>query len=219
MEWPWGYRENDRLGGHDPYSASKAGTELVAASYRRAFFNTDSAPLLATARAGNVIGGGDWSEDRLIPDLVRAFSNGQSLEVRSPRSTRPWQHVLESLRGYLKLGVKLMDGDKVFADAWNFGPAIEGNRSVEEVLLKIQTNWKGVNWHIKEIDSKPHEATQLYLDNSKARILLDWEPVWSLDETIQGTVSWYQYWLEHKQVNSRKQLCDYISTTDSKRAE
>lgn len=137
QEWPWGYRENDRLGGHDPYSASKAGAELVAASYRHAFFSNEDGPLLATARAGNVIGGGDWSEDRLIPDLVRATVNNQSLEIRSPNATRPWQHVLESLSGYLLLGQKLLEGQKDFAAPWNFGPEPEGNRSVAEVLEKL----------------------------------------------------------------------------------
>lgn len=211
VEWPWGYRENDRLGGHDPYSASKAGSELVAASYRRAFFNSDSAPLLATARAGNVIGGGDWSEDRLIPDLVRATSQGRSLEVRSPHSTRPWQHVLESLSGYLQLGARLMKGDKTFADAWNFGPAPDGNRSVEEVLRVLNRKWETVRWHVKTLESQPHEAKLLYLDNSKARTLLEWEPVWDIDETVRRTAEWYRAWLEHKRIISYEQLADYVA--------
>lgn len=219
FEWPWGYRENDRLGGHDPYSASKAGSELVAASYRRAFFNSDTAPLLATARAGNVIGGGDWSEDRLIPDLVRATSLGQSLEVRSPRSTRPWQHVLESLSGYLQLGLRLMKGDKAFADAWNFGPAPDGNRSVDEVLHALNRQWETVRWHVKTLESHQHEATLLYLDNSKARTLLDWEPVWDIDETIWRTAAWYRAWLEHKRIISYEQLADYVSHARQKRTE
>jgi CDP-glucose 4,6-dehydratase len=219
FEWPWGYRESDRLGGHDPYSASKAGSELVAASYRRAFFNSDSAPLLATARAGNVIGGGDWSEDRLIPDLVRATSLGHSLEVRSPQSTRPWQHVLESLSGYLQLGVRLMNGDKAFADAWNFGPAPNGNRPVEEVLRAFSRKWETVRWHSKPLESQPHEATLLYLDNSKARTLLGWEPVWDFDETVRRTAEWYRAWLEHKRIISHEQLADYILHDRQLRAE
>ncbi len=219
VEWQWGYRESDRLGGHDPYSASKAGSELVAASYRRAFFSSNTAPLLATARAGNVIGGGDWSEDRLIPDLVRAISIGKSLEVRSPHSTRPWQHVLESLSGYLKLGLKLMNGEKVLADAWNFGPSPDGNRTVEGVLRLFSRNWEAVRWHVQPLESNPHEAALLYLDNSKARNLLQWEPIWGLDETIRRTAEWYRAWLECKRPISREQLLDYVSCAKRQLAE
>lgn len=211
MEWCWGYREVDRLGGHDPYSASKAASELVAASFRRSFFAAESSPLLATARAGNVIGGGDWSEDRLIPDLVRATSQGRSLEVRSPRSTRPWQHVLESLSGYLQLGVRLMKGERSFADAWNFGPTPDGNRAVEEILHALAREWRQVRWHVKTHESQPHEAALLYLDSSKARILLDWEPVWNIEEAVRRTAAWYRARLEEKRTISREQLADYVS--------
>jgi CDP-glucose 4,6-dehydratase len=210
QEWPWGYRESDRLGGHDPYSASKAGAELVAASYRRAFFHTDSAPLLATARAGNVVGGGDWSEDRLVPDLIRALEKKQSLEIRSPLATRPWQHVLESLRGYLTLGQKLLEKDKLFADAWNFGPESEGNRTVAEVLGKLRDHWTSLSWHITE-NPQPHEATLLYLDSSKASSLLSWHPVWNIDTTLIKTAEWYREWLESGNVISRKQLANYVA--------
>ncbi|MEA1938279.1 MAG: CDP-glucose 4,6-dehydratase, partial [Pseudomonadota bacterium] len=148
MEWIWGYRENDRLGGHDPYSASKAGVELVASSYRKSFFSGKNAPLLATARAGNVVGGGDWSEDRLIPDLVRAIWSKTPLVIRSPYATRPWQHVLEPLSGYLMLGKKLLEGDRRFADAWNFGPDDTGNQTVETVLTRLRKNWLAVTWEI-----------------------------------------------------------------------
>lgn len=209
-EWPWGYRENDRLGGHDPYSASKAGAELVAASYRSAFFNTDSAPLLATARAGNVIGGGDWSEDRLIPDLIRALEKKQSLEIRSPNATRPWQHVLESLSGYLLLGQRLLMGDKVFAEAWNFGPELEGNRTVSEVLGKLNQEWENMLWHVTE-KPQPHEATLLYLDSAKARSKLHWHPVWNIDTTLASTAAWYRNWLQSRVIISRQQLADYVS--------
>ncbi|MBF0434239.1 MAG: CDP-glucose 4,6-dehydratase [Magnetococcales bacterium] len=210
-EWPWGYRENDRLGGHDPYSASKAGAELVAASYRSAFFNTETAPLLATARAGNVIGGGDWSEDRLIPDLIRALERQQSLEIRSPHATRPWQHVLESLSGYLMLGQKLLAGDKNFAEAWNFGPELEGNRTVSEILGKLNLRWENMRWHITE-RPQPHEAILLYLDSSKARSRLHWQPVWNIDTTLEKTAEWYRVWLQFGQIISRQQLTDYISS-------
>lgn len=208
-EWPWGYREIDVLGGHDPYSASKAAAELVAASYRSAFFHTDGAPLLATARAGNVVGGGDWSEDRLIPDLVRAISAGQSLEVRSPAATRPWQHALESLSGYLLLGQHLLQGDKACAEAWNFGPEQEGNRSVADVLTKLENQWLGMRWHHTD-KPQPHEATLLYLDSAKARRQLNWQPVWPIDITLAATAEWYRAWLERQEVISRRQLAAYI---------
>ncbi|MBF0414797.1 MAG: CDP-glucose 4,6-dehydratase [Magnetococcales bacterium] len=210
-EWPWGYRENDRLGGHDPYSASKAGAELVAASYRSAFFNTENALLLATARAGNVIGGGDWSEDRLIPDLIRALEMQKSLEIRSPHATRPWQHVLESLSGYLMLGQKLLVGDKNFAEAWNFGPDPEGKRTVSEILGKLNLLWENMRWHITE-RSQPHETTLLYLDSAKARSRLHWQPVWNIDVTLEKTADWYRAWLQSGQIISRQQLADYVST-------
>ena len=209
-EWPWGYRENDRLGGHDPYSASKAGSELVAASYRSAFFNTDTAPLLASARAGNVVGGGDWSEDRLIPDLIRALANKQSLEIRSPHATRPWQHVLESLSGYLLLGQKLLKGEKTCAEAWNFGPEPEGNRTVTEVLSKLSRHWTDVRWHLTD-SPQPHEANLLYLDSAKARNQLRWRPVWNIDATLEKTADWYRAWLEYSEVISRQQLADYVA--------
>lgn len=208
-EWPWGYRENDRLGGHDPYSASKAGAELVAASYRNAFYNERTTPLLATARAGNVIGGGDWSEDRLIPDLVRALEKTQSLEIRSPQATRPWQHVLESLSGYLLLGQRLLDGKKEFASAWNFGPDIDGNRTVSDVLGHLNKQWATMRWHITK-KPQPHEATLLYLDSAKARTVLGWKPVWNIEESINRTADWYRQWQEDKNLISKIQLKQYI---------
>lgn len=208
-EWPWGYRENDPLGGHDPYSASKAGAELVAASYRSAFFASSDGPLLATARAGNVIGGGDWSEDRLIPDLVRAVTTGQSLEVRSPKATRPWQHVLESLSGYLMLGQQLLEGRKEFAQAWNFGPEPEGNQAVARVLDHLANHWQQMRWHITA-QPQPHEANLLYLDSAKAHALLRWKPVWGFEKALSATAAWYHAWLEHGQVESREQLLAYV---------
>lgn len=207
--WHWGYRETDPLGGHDPYSASKAGAELVAASYRDSFFSTNATPLLATARAGNVIGGGDWSEDRLIPDLIRAVEQHQSLEIRSPNATRPWQHVLESLSGYLALGQKLLMKDQTFAQAWNFGPAPEGNCSVASVLEKLSAQWGSLAWHVTQT-KQPHEASLLYLDSAKARKLLNWQPVWDINTTLTKTTNWYRAWLEQKEVISRLQLAEYV---------
>lgn len=209
-EWSWGYREIDRLGGHDPYSASKAATELLAASYRDAYFNVSDAPLLATARAGNVIGGGDWSQDRLIPDVVRAVKSNVSLEIRSPNATRPWQHVLESLSGYLMLGRELLEGRADFADAWNFGPEPEGNRSVAEVLDQLHGHWPQMRWHVAE-RPQPHEATFLYLDSAKTRRLLKWRPVWPIDRAVAATAEWYRAWLEHGQAESCKQIAAYVS--------
>ncbi len=207
-EWQWGYRETDALGGHDPYSASKAAAELVAASYRSAFFSAENAPILATARAGNVIGGGDWSDDRLIPDLVRAIDSKQSLCIRSPNATRPWQHVLESLSGYLLLGQRLLEGRRDYAHAWNFGPEPESNRTVGEVLDIFQTYWPKLSW---KMDSKkqPHESVSLYLDSAQARCNLQWQPVWNLETTVARTTEWYRAWLEGGQVISREQLTAY----------
>ncbi len=209
QEWAWGYRETDRLGGHDPYSASKAGSELVAACYRSSFFHIEGAPLLATARAGNVIGGGDWSEDRLIPDLVRAIHARQSLEIRSPIATRPWQHVLESLSGYLLLGQKLIEGNKNFNGAWNFGPERSGNRTVADVLKRLQIHWPEMQWH-KTAAAQLHEANLLYLDSAKAHVQLGWQPVWNLDTTLEKTADWYRTFQNSQTTISAQQLAQYV---------
>lgn len=209
-EWPWAYRERDRLGGHDPYSASKAAAELVAASYRTAFLHQPGSALLATARGGNVIGGGDWSEDRLIPDLVRSVASGEPLIIRSPHATRPWQHVLDCLSGYLLLGQRLLAGDTACADAWNFGPDGQGNRTVEQVLENLARTWPQVRWQV-ESGPKPHEAGLLQLDSAKARMNLGWRPVWDFDSTIQHTASWYRQWLEAGDVPSSDQLTAYLA--------
>lgn len=208
-EWPWGYRENDPLGGYDPYSASKAGSELVAASYRSAFFNdgagiasTESSPLVATARAGNVIGGGDWSANRLIPDLVRSISKDEILSIRSPASTRPWQHVLESLSGYLLLGQNLLEGNNECASAWNFGPEREGTCSVSEVLDRFCSFFPDLKWHrFSCIEPQPHEAGLLYLDSSKARLHLGWKTVWNFESTVEMTAKWYHVFLASSAAN------------------
>jgi CDP-glucose 4,6-dehydratase len=209
-EWTWGYRENDQLGGHDPYSASKAASELVAASYRNAFLQGDNSALLVTARAGNVIGGGDWSEDRLIPDLIRAITKKQSLEIRSPNATRPWQHVLESLSGYLLLGRTLVEGGRKFEGAWNFGPERSGNQSVAKVLSCLNTHWPEMKWHETHV-KQDHEATLLYLDSSKAHANLGWQSVWDLDVALKKTVDWYRSYLDDKNVVSQQQLYEYVN--------
>ena len=213
-EWSWGYRETDRLGGHDPYSASKASSELVVASYRKAFFNMPDSPLLASARAGNVIGGGDWSEDRLIPDMFRAIKDNKILEIRSPNATRPWQHVLDSLSGYLLLGQNMLQGRQDLAQAWNFGPHRDDNRTVGHVLSSMKKEWPAFDWKITR-SPQPHEANLLYLDSSKAHQYLEWKPVWSIDESITKTATWYRAFLDHKKAISTDQLADYIKKAQS----
>ncbi|WP_300156649.1 CDP-glucose 4,6-dehydratase [Solidesulfovibrio sp.] len=203
-EWPWGYREIDPLGGHDPYSASKAAAELAAASYRATFFE-NGGPLVATARGGNVIGGGDWSEDRLLPDLVRAMATGASLEIRSPAARRPWQHVLDCLHGYLLLAAGLAAGDRRLADAWNFGPDPSANATVSEVLEKAAAHWPALRWHTTTTP-QPHEATSLYIDSAKARAVLGWRPVWDLDAALGRTITWYRDFLTTGQVSSAAQV-------------
>ena len=216
-EWSWGYRENDALGGHDPYSASKAAAELVVASYRQSFFSAENAPLIASARAGNVIGGGDWSDDRLIPDIVRATARGESAEIRSPNATRPWQHVLECLAGYLMLGQRLLARDTAFAEAWNFGPDAAGNRSVQEVLHAMRGHWSQFSWHLSK-GVHPHEAGLLQLDTAKARSRLNWRPVWSLEEALEKTATWYQVQFSGDKPPSREQLLAFVSAAREHKA-
>jgi CDP-glucose 4,6-dehydratase len=190
-EWPWGYRESDRLGGRDPYSCSKACAELVTECYRAAFFsNGDTA--IASARAGNVIGGGDWSHMRLVPDLMRGFLRGEEVVIRSPRAVRPWQHALEPLGGYLTLAERLAAGDPHAPSAWNFGPADEDMRSVGWLVRQTARLWgDGARWRIEALDDG-RETEQLRLDTAKARQWLGWQPRWSLDEGLERTVRWYE---------------------------
>lgn len=204
-EWCWGYRETDPLGGNDPYSASKAATELLAASYRRSFFAGGEAALIATARAGNVIGGGDWSEDRLVPDIVRAIAAGAEVQIRSPRATRPWQHVLEPLSGYLLLGARLLRGDDMFATAWNFGPGPEANLEVATFLEAFAALWPDLRWRAEDMQG-PHEAGQLNLDSARARTELGWRPVWEIGEAIERTVAWYRHHATHGLACSENQV-------------
>ena len=210
-EWVWGYREIDPLGGHDPYSASKGGSELVTTSFRKSFFNLPTSALIASARAGNVIGGGDWSSDRLVPDLIRSIGSQENLIIRSPDATRPWQHVLECLSGYILLGQRLLEGNRNFADAWNFGPEREGNRQVQELLNTLQKYIPGFQWS-KSQEWQPHEAQLLHLDSGKAREYLSWRPVWSFEEGIEATANWYQAWLDSSSVISKTQLSTYCDS-------
>ena len=203
------YRESDALGGHDPYSASKAAAELVSTSYRESFFDSVGSPLLATARAGNVIGGGDWSQDRLIPDLARGVAAGSEVEIRSPNATRPWQHVLESLSGYLLLGQRLLEGARTCAAAWNFGPASDDDLPVAGVLKEMSAFWPRLRWRMTK-EQQPHEAPFLSLDSSKACAELGWRSVWTLKEALQATAEWYDRYLESRQIVSRAQLVEYV---------
>ena len=184
------YSETDRLGGIDPYSASKAGTELVINSYRSLFAQEELPLSLASARAGNVIGGGDWCENRLLPDIARALSKGQSIETRNPNAVRPWQHVLEPLSGYLLLAEKLY-GDSAFADSFNFGPELSENRTVEDVIKSALKIWSGT-YQLTSGRSAPHEAGLLRLSIERARSKLNWRPRWNFGETIARTMNWYK---------------------------
>ena len=196
-EWDWGYRENDRLGGHDPYSSSKACAELLSAAYRRSFFNgggcSQSSPALATVRSGNVIGGGDWAADRLMADCVRALLRGEKILVRNPGSVRPWQHVLEPLRGYLTLAEKLAEEGEQYAGAWNFGPSSAEARTVEWVVKTLCLLWDpGAEYETAGTAVQPerHEARSLVLDCARARQRLDWQPCWTIQRALRAVAEW-----------------------------
>jgi len=196
LEWVWGYRENDRMGGHDPYSSSKGCTELLIAAYRDSYFNTknyaDHGVAVASTRAGNVIGGGDWSEDRLVPDTIRAIQRGEPVLIRRPGAIRPWQFVLEPLRGYLELAEKLWESGTEYTGAWNFGPNIEEIKPVSWLVERLATLWGGgASW---EIDSgqHPHEDHFLKLDCTKSKSLLHWYPRLSIETLMDWIVEWYQ---------------------------
>lgn len=197
-EWQWGYRENDRLGGHDPYSNSKACAELVSAAYRDSFFDPDKINLhgvaVATARAGNVIGGGDWATDRLIPDLMRGFMAGEEVAIRNPNAIRPWQHVLEPIRGYIQLAERLLVQDMSFASAWNFGPDEQDARPVQWIVRELAKRWSpNALWAIDK-GVHPHEATYLKLDCARAHNLLGWRPALDLTGALQLIVEWFKQW-------------------------
>jgi CDP-glucose 4,6-dehydratase len=213
-EWIWGYRENDPMGGFDPYSSSKGCSELLTSSYRNSYFNlsgfgTQHHLLLASARAGNVIGGGDWAKDRLIPDLIKAASGNMTVTIRNPGATRPWQHVLDPLSGYLILGWKLLERKKEFAEAWNFGPENENNLSVEEVVDLSKKYWDKLEAKYSKGNSEHHEAGLLMLDCSKANKLLKWRYVWGIEESVQKTISWYKKYYENNKVMTNKDIREY----------
>ncbi len=212
-EWPWGYRETDPMGGFDPYSSSKGCSEILTASFRNSYLPTTEygdkhQVLLASARAGNVIGGGDWADNRLIPDAMRALAKGEALTIRSPRAIRPWQHVLEPLRGYLYLAAKLVEGDTSFAQGWNFGPFDENCLSVEQVLTKMKQHWADFSYNTE--DNPFHEATFLKLDSSKAKQYLGFSPKLSIDDTLRLTSHWYREFYDTGKLLTHSQIDWYL---------
>jgi len=221
-EWIWGYRENDPMGGYDPYSASKGCAELVANSYRNSYFNISEYGmkhnvLLASCRAGNVIGGGDWAQDRLITDIILSVSLGEKVQIRNPHATRPWQHVLEPLSGYLAIGQKLLEGKKEFAEGWNFGPENEGSITVQKVVEEVKEHWDKIDYSIEKSEKNPHEANLLKLDCSKANTLLEWKSVWDSKMTFAKTVTWYKAFYQDKEVSTLDNLQAYVMDANNKK--
>ncbi len=193
-EWAWGYREDEPMGGHDPYSNSKGCAELVTSAYRKSFFKQQGIAH-ASARAGNVIGGGDWALDRLVPDILRAFERNQAVVIRNPHGTRPWQHVLEPLSGYLALAEKLYTDGQAWAEGWNFGPHEDDARPVQWIVERMVAKWGGdAAWHL-DGGEHPHEANFLKLDISKVKSRLGWHPRWNLDQALEHIITWHQAWL------------------------
>ena len=223
-EWIWGYRENDPMGGYDPYSASKGMVELMTSSYRNSFFNPNDYQkkhhvLLASVRAGNVIGGGDWATDRLIPDIIKATAKQEAVVIRNPKATRPWQHVLEPLSGYLNIGQKLLEENKEYASGWNFGPDLDSNLSVGDITDLSKKVWKEIKIEFGNDKDAYHEANLLMLDCSKAHKLLKWHPVWNIDDTIDKTISWYKNYYENTAINTKKDIESFVKAAANKQIE
>lgn len=210
-EWTLGYREHDAVGGHDPYSSSKGCAELVTAAYRRSFL-AEAGVAVATARAGNVVGGGDWASDRLVPDVLRAFDGGRALIVRSPGATRPWQHVLEPVSGYMMLAARLFETNgAAFAEAWNFGPADDDARTVGWLVGRVAARLPGLSWST-DSSAQPHEAACLRIDSTKARARLSWCPRWTVDTALDKTIDWHMAWRDGRDMHAvtLAQIDDYI---------
>ena len=229
-EWIWGYRENEPMGGFDPYSSSKGCAELVTASYRQSFFQSSTinhnpstiphqpSTAVATARAGNVIGGGDWADDRLIPDILRAISEGRPVIIRNPHAIRPWQHVLEPLSGYLQLAQRLYEEGATFAEGWNFGPHDEDAKPVQWIVEQLTQQWGGdASWKLDNADH-PHEAHYLKLDCSKAKMRLDWQPRWDLAHTLEMIVEWQRAYLANEDMRNLtlEQIAAYTAVMGQK---
>ncbi len=209
-EWVWGYRENEPMGGHDPYSSSKGCAELVSAAYRQSFLQ-NAGIALATARAGNVIGGGDWAQDRLIPDILKALEDQTTVLIRNPHATRPWQHVLEPLSGYLTLAQHLFTHGAEYAEGWNFGPRDEDAQTVQWIVERLCQGWgSDAHWSLQP-GSHPHEAHFLKLDISKARQRLSWVPRWPLEKALQKITHWQQHWLNGQDMRALclQQISEY----------
>jgi len=210
QEWAWSYRENDPMGGHDPYSSSKGCVELVSSSYRRSFLK-DAGIAIATARAGNVIGGGDWASDRLVPDILRSLEVNEPVLIRNPHAVRPWQHVLEPLSGYLLLAERLYTRGQADAEGWNFGPLDEEARSVHWIVQHLCDKWSNSASWILSPGNHPHEANFLKLDISKARQRLNWAPRWSIETSIQHVIDWQKAWLDGQDMRTHclRQISTY----------
>ncbi len=211
-EWIWGYRENDELGGHDPYSASKAAAEIVFSAYMDSFFNGREGFGAASVRAGNVVGGGDWALDRIVPDCIKALRSRQPVMVRNPNSTRPWQHVLEPLSGYLLLAAKIYRNPGEYSGAWNFGPGGESIRTVQSLVEKIIEFWGTGEVQVNSQINAPHEAILLHLNCDKSQQILDWHPRWNFDRAVDETACWYKEVISGKPALqiSRQQIKDYM---------
>lgn len=221
LEWQWGYRENDVLGGDDPYSASKGCAELISHSYIKSFLGAVDMPNVATTRAGNVIGGGDWAEDRIVPDCMRAWSEKNTLTIRNPAATRPWQHVLEPVSGYLWLGAQLcVKNKKVCGEAFNFGPDALTNHSVETLIQCLAKDWPGAKWHSETTGDQHPEAGLLKLSCDKALANLNWHAVLNFDETVAFTSDWYQYFYNKTKSEmypfAQQQIRDYSSLAEQR---
>jgi len=215
VEWEWGYRETDALGGPDPYSASKGAAELAIRSYLCSFFPKDGSVRIGVGRAGNVIGGGDWAADRIIPDCIRAWSNSETVQLRNPSATRPWQHVLEPLSGYLNLAMALKESSSLHGEPFNFGPPAHQNHSVGELVSAMSNHWDKVRWKdVSEQHGGPYESGLLKLNCDKALHHLGWQAAWDYEDTVRETALWYKYFYENQTKSigdfSREQIASYI---------
>lgn len=220
-EWVWGYRETDILGGDDPYSASKAGAELAIKSYIKSFFISPNKHIkIGVARAGNVIGGGDWSENRIVPDCIKSWKSGKVVELRNPNATRPWQHVLEPLSGYLNLAFALHNSNNIHGEAFNFGPSNSSDYSVEELVCEMSKFWSQVQWASNKPDVNFKESSLLKLNCDKALNILKWKPVWDFEETVKETIMWYKNYYENGAESSYNfsisQIESYMKTAVNK---
>ena len=221
VEWVWGYRETDTLGGPDPYSASKGAAELAIRSYIRSFFHLDGPISIGVGRAGNVIGGGDWAKDRIVPDCMRAWSQRETVQLRNPMATRPWQHVLEPLSGYLNLAIELKYNKKIHGEPFNFGPSAQQNHTVGELVLSMSNYWDKVRWEeVSAENSVLYESGLLKLNCDKALHHLSWRATWDFEDTVRETVLWYKHFYENSKTSildfSLKQIASYVDSAAAK---